>query len=109
MRSRPTIRPGLKSRNLAHEPDAEVVLRAAAAAVSEQMGFELNINNPTHLGLLLEFACADLLAGITGNRLSPPVPARFPGNWVKPSSLDPSKTKTQQSQLMAHRLQNRPG
>lgn len=75
------IRPGLKARQVAYDTDAAFIIEKACESVSGIMGFELSMNNPAHLGLLLEFLSADHLAGLTGNSVDPRL-TRFPGNWA---------------------------
>jgi|GEM_PF-5911204 len=78
--SRARFRPGLKSRQVASDVDAENIINQACESVSGLMGFQLNLNNPVHLGLLLEFLSADHLAGLAGSTIDPRL-MRFPGNW----------------------------
>ena len=74
------IRPKLKTRQIAYEPGADPVLVKAVELASLQIGRQLNINNPCHLGIALELACGDYIAGLAGYHLDPGL-QRFPGNW----------------------------
>ena len=75
-------RPKLKTRQIAYEPDADPVLVKAVELASLQMGYQLNINNPCHLGIAIELACGDYIAGLAGYHLDAGL-NRFPGNWAK--------------------------
>jgi hypothetical protein len=76
------IRPKLKTRQIAYEPGADPVLVKAVEMASRQMGFQLNINNPCHLGIAIELWAGDYLAGLAGCHLDAGL-NRFPGNWAK--------------------------
>lgn len=75
------LRPGLQSRQVAYEPGVDPLIRLAAEQISKTIGFRLNVNNPCHMGIVLEYLSADYLAGLNGCSFQPPL-SRFPGNWT---------------------------